>query len=158
MDVPVGNGLPLTLKSAIAAILAGVITTTVAAQTSTPASVGGSGTEESGNPEVMIVTGSNIRRADLEQTVPMTVIDQNAMEVRSALLPADLLTSLPSVVSLPENETRLGSSGARGDNANVNLRNMGATATLILVNGRRMAIYPMTAGLSQAVNVNHLPT
>jgi outer membrane receptor protein involved in Fe transport len=158
MDVPVGNGLPLTLKSAIAAILAGVITTTVAAQTSTPASVGGSGTEESGNPEVMIVTGSNIRRADLEQTVPMTVIDQNAMEVRSALLPADLLTSLPSVVSLPENETRLGSSGARGDNANVNLRNMGATATLILVNGRRMAINPMTAGLSQAVNVNHLPT
>ncbi len=56
-----------------------------------------------------------------------------------------------------KNETRLGSSGARGDNANINLRNMGATATLILVNGRRMAINPMTAGLSQAVNVNHLP-
>jgi len=61
------------------------------------------------------------------------------------------------VVNLPENETRLGSSGARGDNANVNLRNMGATATLILLNGRRMAINPMTAGLSQAVNVNQLP-
>jgi iron complex outermembrane receptor protein len=62
------------------------------------------------------------------------------------------------VVNLPENETRLGSSGARGDNANINLRNMGATATLILVNGRRMAVNPMTAGLSQAVNVNQLPT
>lgn len=108
--------------------------------------------------ETVVVTGSNIRRTDLESVVPVTVIDQSAIEVRNASLPVDLLTSLPSVVNLPENETRLGSSGARGDNANLNLRNMGATATLILVNGRRMAINPMTAGLSQAVNVNQLPT
>lgn len=108
--------------------------------------------------ETVVVTGSYIRRADLESTVPLTVIDQAAMEVRNALLPSDLLMSLPSVVNLPENESRLGSSGARGDNANINLRNMGATATLILVNGRRMAVNPMTAGLSQAVNVNQLPT
>ncbi|MBL9186286.1 MAG: TonB-dependent receptor plug domain-containing protein, partial [Opitutaceae bacterium] len=105
-----------------------------------------------------LVTGSNIKRLDMEKIVPVTVLDQTAMEVRNAVLPVDLLTSLPSVVNLPENETRLGSSGARGDNANVNLRNMGATATLILVNGRRMAINPMTAGLTQAVNVNQLPT
>jgi len=108
--------------------------------------------------EQFVVTGSNIRRLDMEKVAPITVVDQTAMEVRNAVLPADLLTSLPSVVNLPENETRLGSSGARGDNANVNLRNLGATATLILVNGRRMAVNPMTAGLSQAVNVNQLPT
>ncbi len=105
-----------------------------------------------------IVTGSNIKRLDMEKVAPVTVIDQDAMSARQALLPVDLLTSLPSVVNLPENETRLGSSGARGDNANINLRNLGATGTLILVNGRRMAINPMTAGLSQAVNVNQLPT
>lgn len=107
--------------------------------------------------EEVIVTGSNIRRAD-DSTIPVSVIGEEAMEVRDAVLPVDLLISLPSVVNLPQNETRLGSSGARGDNANINLRNMGATATLILVNGRRMAINPMTAGLSQAVNVNQLPT
>ena len=105
-----------------------------------------------------VVTGSNIQRTDMEKVVPITVLDQDAMTVRNALLPVDMLTSLPSVVNLPENETRLGSSGARGDNANINLRNLGATGTLILVNGRRMAINPMTAGLSQAVNVNQLPT
>tara|TARA_R100000306_G_scaffold44920_1_gene42926 strand:+ start:98276 stop:101395 length:3120 start_codon:yes stop_codon:yes gene_type:complete len=111
-------------------------------------------------PEIqeVVVTGSNIRRAENDGTVPVSVIGEEAMEVRAAVLPVDLLTSLPSVVNLPENETRLGSSGARGDNANINLRNMGATATLILVNGRRMSINPMTAGLSQAVNVNQLPT
>jgi iron complex outermembrane receptor protein len=94
--------------------------------------------------EAVVVTGSNIRRTDLEAVVPITVIDERAIEVRNALLPSDLLTSLPSVVNLPENETRLGSSGARGDNANVNLRNMGATATLVLLNGRRLAINPFT--------------
>jgi outer membrane receptor protein involved in Fe transport len=106
----------------------------------------------------LVVTGSNIKRLDMEKVAPMTVLDEAAIDVRGALVPVDLLTSLPSVVNLPENETRLGSSGARGDNANLNLRNLGATATLILVNGRRMAINPMTAGLSQAVNVNQLPT
>lgn len=105
-----------------------------------------------------IVTGSYIQRTDFERIAPVTVLDESAMDVRNAVLPVDLLTSLPSVVNLPENETRLGSSGARGDNANINMRNLGATATLILVNGRRMAINPMTAGLSQAVNVNQLPT
>lgn len=106
----------------------------------------------------VVVTGSHIRRTDLESAVPISIINQGAMEIRNASLPVELLTSLPSVVNLPENETRLGSSGARGDNANLNLRNMGATATLVLVNGRRMAVNPMTAGLSQAVNVNQLPT
>ena len=106
----------------------------------------------------VVITGSNIRRTQNDGTVPVSVIGEEAMEVRAALLPVELLTSLPSVVNLPENETRLGSSGARGDNANINLRNMGATATLVLVNGRRMTINPMTAGLSQAVNVNQLPT
>ncbi|MEY3609479.1 MAG: Vitamin transporter BtuB precursor, partial [Verrucomicrobiota bacterium] len=66
----------------------------------------------------VLVTGSNIQRVDSERSVPVSVIDQAAMEVRGGLLPVDLLTALPSVVNLPENETRLGSSGARGDNAN----------------------------------------
>jgi outer membrane receptor protein involved in Fe transport len=127
---------------------------TVSAQQPTTTSAAGTAEEL----ETVMVTGSYIRRADLESTVPLTVIDQAAIETRNALLPSDLLMSLPSVVNLPENESRLGSSGARGDNANINMRNMGATATLILVNGRRMAVNPMTAGLSQAVNVNQLPT
>ena len=113
---------------------------------------------ETNEMEQVVVTGSHIQRADLEKTIPITVVDEAAIETRNASLPSDLLTSLPSVVSLPQNESRLGSSGARGDNANVNMRNLGATATLILQDGRRMAINPMTAGLSQAVNVNQLPT
>lgn len=120
-------------------------------------------TKEASNNDIValqgyVVTGSNIKRADLEKIAPITVLNTESIETRNALTPVDLLTSLPQVISLPENETRTGSSGARGDNANINFRNLGATATLILVDGRRMAINPMTAGLSQAVNVNQLPT
>ncbi|MDP1930804.1 MAG: TonB-dependent receptor [Gammaproteobacteria bacterium] len=145
---------PLTVMVhlALTGMLFGAATTTTA-QTSQTANASGNAPLI----EEVVVTGSNIRRTD-DSTVPVSVIGREAMELRSALLPVDLLTSLPSVVNLPENESRLGSSGARGDNANINLRNMGATATLVLVNGRRMAINPMTAGLSQAVNVNQLPT
>lgn len=144
------DALGIAIRIALFGGLIGAVTN-VAAQ---------SATESESQPsliEEVVVTGSNIRRTD-DSTVPVSVIGEEAMEVRNALLPVDLLTSLPSVVNLPENETRLGSSGARGDNANINLRNMGATATLVLVNGRRMSINPMTAGLSQAVNVNQLPT
>ena len=138
---------------------AAVAAALIGTATASSAQTAGSGAAGSSRAlEEIVVIGSNIRRSDMEQTVPVTIIGQDAIEVRSAVLPVDLLTSLPSVVNLPENETRLGSSGARGDNANLNLRNMGATATLVLLNGRRLAINPMTAGLSQAVNVNHLPT
>lgn len=150
---------PRVARSILTLALWGAIASAASAQT--PAQQDGAerdpGTEAT-RLDAVVVTGSNLRRTDIEDVVPVTVINQEAMEIRNAVLPVDLLTSLPYIVNLPENETRLGSSGARGDNANINMRNMGATATLILVNGRRMAINPMTAGLSQAVNVNHLPT
>lgn len=149
----------LLIRSVVAGLISGAIASPLLAQA---AEVSGTDNarerDESAELDAIVVTGSRIRRTDMEKIVPVTVLDEATIEVRNATLPADLLTSLPSVVNLPENETRLGSSGARGDNANVNLRNMGATATLILQDGRRMAINPMTAGLSQAVNVNHLPT
>jgi iron complex outermembrane recepter protein len=147
--------LSCMIRHALTGLLLGAATGTAAqAPATTPTPV----PEKSAVVEEVIITGSNIRRTQNDSTVPVTIIGEEAMDVRAALLPVELLTSLPSVVNLPENETRLGSSGARGDNANINLRNMGATATLVLVNGRRMAINPMTAGLSQAVNVNQLPT
>lgn len=155
VGIPSMKVLPAMIRLATATIIAGAALSAYAQQ-STSTNAGPS--PEAATVEELVITGSNIRRTENDGTVPVSVIGEEAMEVRAALLPVDLLTSLPSVVNLPENETRLGSSGARGDNANINLRNMGATATLVLVNGRRMAINPMTAGLSQAVNVNQLPT
>lgn len=153
MSISIRHGRVSAIRFAVAAALYGAMNLPQMALAAEPA------TENTVDElEAVVVTGSHIRRADMEKIVPITVIGEEAMEARNAVLPVELLTSLPSVVNLPENETRLGSSGARGDNANLNMRGMGATATLILQDGRRMAVNPMTAGLSQAVNVNQLPT
>lgn len=108
--------------------------------------------------EQFVVTGSNIRRLDMEKVLPVTVITKEAIEARNAFTPVDLLTSLPQVTNVPLNETQTGSSGARGDNASINLRNIGSGSTLILLNGRRLAPNPMSQALTHSVNVNHLPS
>ena len=71
-----------------------------------------------------MVTGSIIRRADLESVVPGTVIDQSAIEVRNAALLVDFLARHPSVISLSETETRTDWLGVCGNNTNLTLHNM----------------------------------
>jgi iron complex outermembrane recepter protein len=112
--------------------------------------------------EAFTVTGSNIRRLEIEKALPVTVLSRDLIEARDALTPVELLTALPQVTNVPMNESSSGGANARGDNANINLRGIGTGNTLILLNGRRVAPHPMTspdAGqLAFSVNVNQLPT
>jgi len=112
--------------------------------------------------ESFTVTGSNIKRLDQENVLPVTVIDKAAMEARDATTPVQLLTALPQITNVPLNESTAGGANTRGDNANVNLRGIGSGNTLVLINGRRVAPHPATSpdagALSFSVNVNQLPT
>ena len=105
--------------------------------------------------EAVSVTGSNIKQLDVEKMLPVTVMSQDAMNLRNALTPTDMLMALPQVTALADVESHSASAGPRGDNANISMRNLGASAALILINGRRVAPHPMAGGL--AVNVNQLP-
>jgi outer membrane receptor protein involved in Fe transport len=90
----------------------------------------------------LLVTGTQIRRA---QTIsPLISISRDAMDQSGQATVADMLQALPQNfggVATPASEVlgtdRIGTNdtGAAG----VNLRGLGATATLVLVNGRRMA-------------------
>ncbi|MEI6106523.1 MAG: TonB-dependent receptor plug domain-containing protein, partial [Opitutae bacterium] len=108
------------------------------------------------------VTGSNIRRLDEEKTLPVTVINLEAMEVRDASQASDLLTSLPQVTGLPGNETATLGATARGDNATISLRGIPSSNTLVLLNGRRLPPHPISqseAGVpTLSTNVNQLPS
>lgn len=112
--------------------------------------------------ETFTVTGTNIKRLDQENVLPVTVIDRAAMEARDATTPVQLLTALPQITNVPLNESTSGGANTRGDNANVNLRGIGSGNTLVLINGRRVAPHPATSpdagALSFSVNVNQLPT
>ena len=93
--------------------------------------------------QTLVVTGSNIKRLDMEKVLPVTVITKESMEARNAFTPVDLLTSLPQVTNVPLNETQTGSSGARGDNASINLRNIGSGSTLIAAQETNRTAYLM---------------
>ena len=112
--------------------------------------------------EAFSVTGTNIKRLDQEKVLPVTVFNIEQIEIRNALTPVEMLTALPQVTNIPLNESQNGGANSRGDNANVNLRGIGAGNTLVLLNGRRLAPHPVTSNDGGVpafyANVNQLPT
>lgn len=142
----------------VSACLAGLLSAQTA-PTPTPAPARGDG--ETVKLEAFTVTGSNLRRLDQENTLPLTVLDRDAMEVRDAAQPADLLVSLPQVSGLPGNETATLGATARGDHSSVSLRGLKSADTLVLLNGRRLLPHGISQGEggvpSLSVNVNQLP-
>lgn len=108
--------------------------------------------------EAFTVTGSNIRRVDQENSLPVTIVTAEDVLARDAATPMDLLSAIPYITDIPENETPTNGIAGRGDNANIALRGLGAGNTLVLLNGRRMPFHPFTAGAISPVNVNVLPS
>jgi len=106
----------------------------------------------------VVVTGSNLRRTDAEDVLPVTTLGQDQMELRNALTPIEMLSSLPQITSSPANEAPRGGAGARGDIATVTMRGLSASDTLVLLNGRRIIAHPTTDALQYAPNVNQLPS
>jgi iron complex outermembrane receptor protein len=111
--------------------------------------------------EAFSVTGSNIKRLEIEKVLPVSILDLADIEIRDASQPSDLLTALPQVTGLPGNETATLGATARGDNASVSLRGIPSSNTLVLLNGRRLAPHPISqseAGVpTLSTNVNQLP-
>ncbi|MBI5771626.1 MAG: TonB-dependent receptor [Verrucomicrobia bacterium] len=126
-----------------------------------PAPTATPGAEEAVKLEAFTVTGSNVRRIEVEKVLPVTVLDTSTIEVRDAAQPSDLLTALPQVTGLPGNETATLGATARGDNASVSLRGIPSSNTLVLLNGRRVVPHSISQGEAGvptlSTNINQLP-
>jgi len=111
--------------------------------------------------DALVVTGTSIKGRS-SSALPVTTIEAGSPLARAALTPIELLNGLPQIGALALGESASGSLGARGDNAAINLRGIGSNATLVLLNGRRLAPHPISAtengAPSFSVNVNQLPT
>ncbi|MAL10606.1 MAG: TonB-dependent receptor [Maricaulis sp.] len=112
--------------------------------------------------DVIIVTGTNIQGARINEALPVTIIGENDLDAIGGVDGEDLIRSLPSqggVQFRTDNNTT--NNNARGDVASINLRSIGSSGTLVLLNGRRIVNHPSTqAELSTPVtttNVNSLP-
>lgn len=105
------------------------------------------------------VTGSNIRRVDLETALPVQVITADDINRSGKTSVTEILQSLTANGS--GGMTDAGSFGrfAYGSTG-ISLRGLGSTATLILINGRRIAPYSVpdiNNGVTNFVNVDAIP-
>ncbi|MBL9214633.1 MAG: TonB-dependent receptor [Opitutaceae bacterium] len=109
--------------------------------------------------EKFTVTGTNIRGVDTEKTLPVTVITAEDITTSGIGTLSELVENLPFSTNVTINETSGMPNDARGDVSSINLRNLGAGRTLVLLNGRRLSAYGVTPGTPpvQFVNVNAIP-
>jgi iron complex outermembrane recepter protein len=99
----------------------------------------------------IIVTGSRVRRVDVETADPVFVLDQSTIAQSGAVTMGDLINRIPSIAGAGMNPS-VNNGGGFGE-SNIELRGLDAKRTLILIDGRRVNL----AGASGAVDVNQIP-
>jgi iron complex outermembrane receptor protein len=100
------------------------------------------------------VTGSRIKRADIETSQPIFSLSRDDIAAQG-------LTSVGDVIqNITANGSTLNTSFNNGGNGDtgVSLRNLGANRTLVLVNGRRWVGGASGTGLGGQVDLNSIPT
>ena len=102
------------------------------------------------------VTGSRIRRQDLDGVGPVTVLDREAIAATGATSAEVLLQRMSASAGVAGNQTNAYWTGNGYGTAQVNLRGLGINRTLVLLNGRRV-VFGGT-GANSAVDLNMIPT
>src|ERR1700752_3334096 len=85
--------------------------------------------------ETITVTGSNIRRVDIETSNPVITIDRAAIQKTGKLTLGDLVQQLPAVTG-PNINPQVNNGGGTGFSS-IGLRGLGSPRTLTLINGHR---------------------
>jgi len=101
----------------------------------------------------IVVTGSRIKSANLESTTPVTQVTAADVVTQGVTRIEDLVNQLPQAFAA-QNVTV--SNGATGT-ATLNLRGLGSTRTMVLIDGRRMPYGGVTSA-SVAPDINQIPT
>ena len=109
--------------------------------------------------EKITITGSNIKRVESEGALPIQVITREEIERQGIVSAEQLIATLTSNGSGLDNlasNADVVDGASRGNNgaSAANLRGQGAAATLILLNGRRVAAHGLNGGI---VDLNSIP-
>jgi iron complex outermembrane receptor protein len=110
---------------------------------------------ETASSDDIVITGSRIVRDGFEAPTPTTVLGEAEINAAAPNNIADVVNRMPSLAGSSTPRTNLGqiSNGGTGINA-LNLRNLGAQRTLILLDGKRVPVATINTGL---VDVNFMP-
>ena len=91
----------------------------------------------------IIVTGTQIQGAKINDVLPVTVVDEVDIQNIAGTSGDDLFRAIPQAGGVAFNEQNdVSQNNARGDVASINLRDLGTGNTLVLINGRRMVLSP----------------
>ena len=90
--------------------------------------------------EEVVITGSYLKGSPTDGASPVEVVDRETIEDIGATSIADITRNL-SVNSGSENNSDSFTQGSTQGTSNVNLRGLGLSSTLILVDGRRHVIH-----------------
>ncbi|MES2898096.1 MAG: TonB-dependent receptor [Pseudomonadota bacterium] len=103
------------------------------------------------------ITGSSIKRVDNETALPVQVIKREDIDKSGVTTAAELLKNITANTAPLSDGASItdGTSGQRGFNG-ANLRGLGVSSTLVLLNGRRMANFA-SPGDNAGVDLNNIP-
>ena len=110
--------------------------------------------------EKIEVTGSRLKGVDMEGANPLQVFTAEDLMNKGYDSVASFLRDLPQAASagtFTENGNVGGSDGTPPGAAGVSLRGLGSSSTLVLVNGRRVAVDSFSNSFDSFVNVNAIP-
>ncbi len=107
--------------------------------------------QEADESEAIVVTGSRIRSANLESVSPVTTVSSAEFASRGTVRTEDLVNQLPQVFAA---QGAANSNEATGT-AQVDLRGLSPSRTLVLINGRRL---PYGSPKNIPSDVNQVPT
>ncbi|MFO1393739.1 MAG: TonB-dependent receptor [Steroidobacteraceae bacterium] len=103
--------------------------------------------------EQIIVTGSRIPQPNLEGASPVTQIGSQNVELQGITDSVNLVNSLPQSFSAQASTVANGASGT----STIDLRNLGSSRTLVLVNGRRLPAGDPASLSGIAPDINFIP-
>lgn len=108
--------------------------------------------------EKIEVTGSHIRRTDMEGPSPLTSLDASDIAKTGVTDLISLFTKLPISGQGTFSTQGNSSDDTANGGSSVSLRGLGADSTLILINGRRVSVSPFAKNIDTAfVDLNNIP-
>ncbi len=107
--------------------------------------------------EEVIVTGSFIKGTPTDAPSPVQIVDRAELEASGSPTLVELIANL-GVSSGTENQTNQFNSNLTTGTANINLRGLGLSRTLVMMNGKRMVSSPFPSNTGEAfVDINTIP-
>ncbi len=101
------------------------------------------------------ITGSSIRRIEADTALPVQIVTREEIARTGASSTEQLLQSISAISSQGAVNGATGAGNSTYGQSSISLRGLGEDRTLVLVNGRRLALF--AGGNGGSVNINSIP-